>query len=321
MTHTRTLVGLVALAIAGLIGTPRDAQAAILFEGYSKVMVSGAHVGVLIERYEFDEAKKEFKLAYLLKTTTEEGSMTQSLKARSSASMQPLSYNYTLLAGKTAESIDATFKGEEMTLKIRKGNSLRTEKKKIKKGVFLSRFMVYLMLQSKEGIKTGSKYSYLAIAEEDGGVHPGDALVKGREEIAGESAFQLVSNFKGDQFTGIVTGKGEVLASRSPALGIASEVVANPQDAMAGQGLGAGTLKLVFGDVPAGQENAVARRAAASPASRLEPGKRRRLEEPSATANDGSKSAGLPPGRGIVTKPGAAPESQPPAEPTEEPAQ
>ena len=330
-TFDRSRILCIFLLVAATIGGGPRANASILFEGYSKVLLSGAHVGFVIERYEFDENKKEFVTAYILKTTTASGSVMESLRARSSAALQPISYNYTSLAGKEATSIDATFKGEEMTMVSRTGNAVKTSKKKIKKGVFLSRFLVYLMLQSKEGIKTGAKYAYEAIAEEDGGVYPGEAFVQGREDVGGESTFKLLSKFKGTQFVGLVTPKGEVLANRSPSLGLASELVADPKDALGGQSISPSTLKMVFGGTPEGKENVIARKAAAkpraavvaaaqrndtaatddddlaNPAIQMDPSKVRRMQAP-ATADpnvDTPKKSGVPPGKGLILKPGA----------------
>ena len=258
MNAARTLARFCLLSLIAVAAN--ESRAAILFEGYSKVLLAGTHVGFVVERYDFDEKKNEFGCAYFLKTSTADGTIMESLRARSTTSLEPISYNYTSLVKSTASSIDATFKKGEMTLKIREGNKVSTRKTKVKKGVFLSRFLVYLMLSNKEGIKTGSKYSYDAIAEEDGKIYPGETIVQSRETVLGESAFKLKSKFKEGDFIGYVTAKGETLSTDSPSLSLKSELVANPEDATKGQGKTAEALKLVFGNVPEGKENALARR-------------------------------------------------------------
>src|ERR1700678_942779 len=73
------------------------ASAQVLFEGYSKVILDGVHVGYVVQRFEFDSKKKEFTTAYYLKTGANGGNITESLKARSTEGLRPISYQYTSL--------------------------------------------------------------------------------------------------------------------------------------------------------------------------------------------------------------------------------
>ena len=61
------------------------------------------------------------------------------------------------------------------------------ETKKIKKGTFLSTFLLYLIMQDKSGgLKLDNSYLYNAIAEEEGVAYTGQALVSSREKIKGK---------------------------------------------------------------------------------------------------------------------------------------
>ena len=56
----------IALTFALIFGST-FAQADVLFEGYSKVIVNGQHTGYVISRYEFDSKKNQFQSSYFLK--------------------------------------------------------------------------------------------------------------------------------------------------------------------------------------------------------------------------------------------------------------
>jgi hypothetical protein len=138
----------------------RKSQADILFEGYSKVLLSGVHVGYVVQRYEFDAKTKQFISAYYLKTSPAGGNITESLKARSTSSFAPVSYQFTSLMGDKAKTIDAQFKGDTMTAIVVDGGRKQTIQRKIPKGSFLGTFLAYVMLAGKDGIKKNAKYSY-----------------------------------------------------------------------------------------------------------------------------------------------------------------
>jgi hypothetical protein len=264
-----------------------NAQAEVLFEGYSKILASGAQIGYIVQRYEFDEKKKEFSNIYLIRTNANGGNLTESLKARASASFKPVSYQYTSLAGDKATTIDATFKDETMTAIVKSGGKQNTITKKLPKGTFLSGFLAYLMLQSKEGIKVGVKYGYQAIAEEDANVYTGEAYIKNEEKVGSISSFKVLNTFKGTQFVSYFTHKGEVIATNSPVQKISTELVPTMQEATTGFPMNASNLALLFGSVPKGIENAVSRRASAAPSSAVA-----KSPSPSPTAQPKGKATG-----------------------------
>lgn len=284
------------------------AGAEVLFEGYSKVLLDGVHVGYTIQRYEFDPKKKEFTTEYFLKTNKVGGNITESLKARASADFKPISYQFTELVEDKPRTIDAQFSGDMMTAKINHNGQTQTIQKKLPKGTFLSSFLAYVMLQGKDGIKTGAKYTYNAIAEEDAGLYSGEAFVKGEETVNGLNVFKILNTFKGVQFVSYSTFKGEVIATRSPVQKVSTELVANIQEATAGLPLNSKTLGQIFGQVPQGIDNPISRRAPESAAkvessqNEAQEQKKKILESTPAPSEGSPKKEGVPGGKGIVIK-------------------
>jgi hypothetical protein len=291
------------------------ANADVLFEGYSKVMLAGVHVGFVVQKYEFDSQKKEFATTYYLRTNAAGGNLTESLKARASASLAPISYQYTTLVGDQAKTIDATMKGETLTVVTKEGSSAKTTSKKIPKGSFFASFLAYVMLQGPEGVKTGAKYGYQAIAEEDGALYTGEAYVNGEETIRGVSAFKVLNTFKGSRFISFVTHKGEVVETRSPVQQIETQLVSGMPEASAGLSVNTSNLSLLFGGIPKGSENVVARKGAApstGPSPSAATGtageaKKKMLDAAPAPTGEGPKKDGVAGGQGIVIKPSSNP--------------
>lgn len=310
------LAGALLLAVATLLLQSTSARADLLFEGYSSVLLDGVHVGYVVQRFEFDNKKQEFMTAYYLKTNQLGGNITESLKARSNASLKPLSYQFTELVGEKGKTIDAQFNGENMNATILNNGQKQVVQKKIPKGAFLSSFLGYVMLQGKEGIKKGVKYSYQAVAEEDAAVSSGEAYIAGEEAVHGINAFKILNTFKGVQFISYCTFKAEVIATRSPVQKISTELVDSAREATAGLTLNSSALTQIFGSVPKGTENPVARRSLETPPASTEaaipdasatPGKAsaekmKKLEAKPTPSPDSPKKQGVPAGAGIHIK-------------------
>lgn len=296
------------LLIAGVIlCSALTASADILFEGYSKVMLDGVHVGYAVQRYEYDPKKKEYYSYSFLKTNQVAGNITQSLRARANATFKPLGYQFTELAGDKPKLIDAQFGGETMTAKITENGKQNAISKKIPKNAFLSSFLAYVMLQGKEGLKKNAKYAYQAIAEEDAGVYSGEAFVHGEESVGGIPAFKVLNTFMGTQFVSYCTFKGEVLATRSPLQKLSTELVSTAQEATAGQSFNTNTVTQLFGSVPKGVENPVSRRGSSGVVKSVgeeqtPEQKKKTLEGPPPTPSQNPKTEGVPGGQGISIK-------------------
>lgn len=263
---------------------PLSSQAEILFEGYAKILSGEEAIGYVINRYEFDEKKKEFLSTYFVKTGKGASEVTESLRARATSELVPISYEYTSLAGKETRTIDAKFKAGNMSAVVREGGKTQRIEKKIPKGTFLSTFLVYLMLKSNEGLKAETNYEYQAIAEEDAAIHKGQALTGKEELYRGFKVYKILNTFKDSKFLSYVNARGEVLGTHSLGQGITTQLVALPSDATAGQSYSTALLKTLFGNIPEGQKNVVAESAKTAAPAPL------------------PKQHMVPPGQGIIIK-------------------
>lgn len=266
----------------------------VLFEGYSKIVNGGVHIGYIVSRYEFRPKDQRFYSTYYLKTGPLGSDITESLQAVADKKLTPISYQYTSIVGKEVKTIDAKFEKRKMTAIVKttpeKGPAkVVTVREDLPKGSFLSTFLVYLMLKSKEGIQTDSKYEYKAIAEEDAKVIAGEALVGKQEKYNGFQTFKIFNRFKDARFVSYVTDRGEVLATSSPATGVSTELVAKPSDATGNFPVSTPILKNLFREVPLGINNAVSKKL------RLDS-----MMAPPAPPNP--KQEGVPQNQGIVIK-------------------
>ncbi|MNK89664.1 hypothetical protein D3C87_1096800 [compost metagenome] len=264
------------------------ARADILFEGYYKVLSGDNQIGYVISRYEFDSKKKQFLSTYFLKTGKGTSEITESVKATADSELAPISYEYTSLAGKEVKTIDARFKAGNMTASVKQGAKIQKIEKKIPKGTFLSTFLVYLMLKSKEGLRSETKYEYSAIAEEDAAIYTGQALVGKEETFQGLKVFKILNTFKDIKFLSYVNERGEVIGTNAIGQGIETLLVATPEEATANQPYSASILKTLFGEIPAGNANVVSQNAKAKADQKNAP--------------PASKQMGVPQGQGIIIK-------------------
>lgn len=284
---------LIGVSIA-LIG--HSVRAEVLFEGYSKILSGGIHVGYTIARYEYDPKKKQFLATTFLKTNEFGGNLTESLKAVATDDMKPVSYQYTTLIGNQVKTIDAKFEKGKILASIQDGAKKEKVNKELPKGAFLSSFLAYVMLRSPKGLSPDTKYDFQAVAEEDAAVYKGVAFVKNPEDYNGMKVLRVLNEFKSTKFVSLVTEKGEIISTKSPVQGIGTELVAKPSEATGNFPVPASTLKTLFGNVPTGQINELSKRAHNQP-----------KQEPPAT----SKQEGVPAGKGIHIK-GSSPQAEEP---------
>jgi len=299
-THFKHKISLIkiSLAIVATLSTV-SAKAEVLFEGYSKVMSGGVHIGYAINRYEFDPKKKQFISTSFLKTGELGGSITESLSAFATEDLKPISYQYTTLVGTTTKTIDAKFEKGKIVATVRDGAKVEKIAKDLPKGTFLSTFLSYVMLKSKEGLKVDTKYDYQAIAEEDAAAYKGLAFIKNEEEFNGMKSLKVLNEFKTSKFVSSISDHGEVFSTKSPAQSISTELVAQPATATANFQIPTSLLKKLYGDVPTGQINEVSKRAQAAKAAEV--GSAQPTPIP-------GKQIGIPGGQGLQLK------SQTPAE-------
>lgn len=228
----------------------------VLFDGYYKISLGGQHIGYMAQTFEYDEKAKKFFSVYFLKTNKLGGDLQESVKAASNEKFEPISYSYTSQTGQKVKTIDGTFKGETMKLITTDGKMKRDETHKIPKGTFLSSFLGMLMLQ--KGISVGKKFSYSAVAEEDGNSYNGETLVKEQTDFLGQKGFRILNKFKGANFISFMNEKGEVLGTKSEENNLSTELVKSPSEATQGFVVPNKTLELIFGRMPTGTTNSLA---------------------------------------------------------------
>ena len=269
----------------------------VLFEGYQKIISGGVHIGYNISKYEFDPKKKQFTAMLFTKTGALGGNgseLTESIVAHADIDLNPLSYSYTSIVGKQVKTIDAKFSKNKMSADVKDNGKTSKISLDVPKGAFLSQFLIYLMLKSKTGLQADSNYKYKAIAEEDGKLYEGQALVQKQEKYNGILAFKVINNYKDAKFVAFVTDRGEVMGVVNPAQNISTELVAKPSEATAQFAVGASILKSIFGEVPLGTKNIVSKSL------------QKEVLEPT-----NGKTSGVPQGEGIMVKMQPTP---PPAE-------
>lgn len=243
-------------------------SAEIMFEGYYRVELSGSHVGYVIQRFEFDPKSKTFQTISFIKAKFGDQSMQESLKAKANDKFQPISYQYTMQSGTTMKTIDASFKGEIMSLKITDGKNVKTENHKIPKGTFLSSFLTYMILQKP--LKINEAFQYSGVAEEDGGSYYGKALIESKTKKEGYESYRILNSFKAEKFESFVAVvkdpkdptkniRGEVLSTSSPVKNLSTQLVASPSKATENQVVPNKILIALFGNMPTGKANLLAK--------------------------------------------------------------
>lgn len=241
----------------------------IMFEGYYRIEVSGEHIGYAIQRYEYDSKAKGFTCTTFMRVKMGDKVIQESLKAKSNDKFQPLSYQYTSQVNETTKGIDATFKGQIMTLKRFEGgsNKVKNETYKIPEGSFLSSFLMFVMLQKKLALNQAFKYS--GIAEEEGASYWGKAWLESKEVKGKQVHFRVFNMFKDEEFISRMVAipdpaeadkylKAEFQGTESPKQKLTTRLIATPNQATEGQTVPNKTLIGLFGAMPTGKVNLIA---------------------------------------------------------------
>lgn len=279
-----------------LIFVSSISHAKTLQEGWFQILSGQQHVGYLVQRYDFDESKKQFKFVSFMKTNALGGDITESVSAAASDTFAPVSYQYTTLVGKSNKFIDASFKGDSMTAKVTELGETKTIQEKLKsKEVFLSYFLVYKILQHKAGLKSGLSLEYDAIAEEDAKTFKGYVDIKEMENINGKEAFKVLNRFKDIKSISHITPIGEIIQVKQPVTGL-QLVAATKDQAMKGFPSADKSIKALFGSVPADSHIAKTQGAVLEKKSEE---KKVEFNEPSSTLPKGTT---IPPGKGLPPK-------------------
>jgi hypothetical protein len=254
--------------------TPTQAQ--ILFEGYSKISQDGQFIGYVVQRYEFEPFSKQFVATSFIKYNEVAGSLTESLKAFANEALEPVSYVYNRLSPKLGVlTIEAKNQNGTLMITQREGGKTNKRQKAIPKGAFFSSFLAYVILKNPHGFKTNSQYEYQAIAEEEGEIYSGVALVQNEESYKGipvfkvENKYPIENKIPRDVSLTYATAKGEMLLTTAPQRLMAIELMAEPAKATGGLVVSAENLKLLFGSIPEGKVNALAAATSAPPSGAM----------------------------------------------------
>lgn len=278
------------------------ARAEILQEGWYKVLVGGQHAGYFVQRYEFDPKLKKFGSTYFLKTNALGGDFTESLQAVAADNLAPLAYKFTNKTGEVVKLIDAEFSKDVMTLKITKDGKTQTSQKALKKGVFLSTFLIFLILQNKAGgLIVDKTYDYMAIAEEDGAIYPGNAHIKALEELAGQSVFRVLNTFKDTKFISFVDVRGTIIATKAPLDSLETKKVNTQAEAVGTIPVSQKSMDELFGKVPADVKTAMA--PPPPPKSEKPAVDKSKIDKLKAPESQVPEGLSVPPGKGIAVSP------------------
>jgi hypothetical protein len=281
-------------------------NAAVIFEGYFKIMASGAHTGYLVSRYEIVEAKSEFHAKHFMKTNKLGGNINESIISVSDLKFRPKKYTYTLVSPEGNKTINFEVVKGKYNLVIENGGKKETMKgKSMPKDVFFSRLVDYALASNPQKINSKSNYKYVAIAEEDGSQINGVAVVKGEALVGKTAVFKIEHTLdRGpkipkETFEELISKVGDSIFYQNKSLGITAELVPQSGLATADMGLSSEILKGIFGEVPIGVINPVSKSVSDNPPPKKTP---QVFEEPKFT--EPGKQEGVPQGQGVQIKGG-----------------
>lgn len=231
-------------------------QAEVLFEGYYKVTQFDKHIGFVVQRNEVDTKTKQYKTTSFLKLSKNGFDMTESLQSVSDLNLVPIRYTYLGTNGKQTKSIDAEIKNGKLTGLMLDNGKKRKLVQKISKDVFLSSALYYMMLNSKTGLKTNTKFKFSAIAEESAEIVKGTASVDKKMITVGKlQLLKTTNNFAGSEYENLLTDRGEVYSATTPSTDIKTILVKESREAVEDIKVPNGVLEKLFGEVPAGKIN------------------------------------------------------------------
>ncbi|MDZ4661223.1 MAG: hypothetical protein SGJ18_06340 [Pseudomonadota bacterium] len=265
------------------------AHADLIFEGYYKIIKENIHIGYTILRFEYNPAKQEMIATSFIKTAPKFTDLTESYVARANTGYQPISLQFTSVDNtKRKTAITAKMVGENFVGELVTNGPPQKLNVKIKKGVFFSSFLPFLML--KAGLKTGLGFTYYSITEESAEVKEGTANIgKTMEDFKGQKVFRVSNKFMGVEYSSFIAPNGEILYVDSPTQQTSTELTSK-EIATQGMPVPQSIISALFGGTPAGTKNSLG-------VSTLNPTK-----SPSPPATTGGKAT-FPAGQGIIVKP------------------
>lgn len=255
------------LILISFIIAPIQGFADVIFEAYYRVMSSDIQIGYIIERIEFDKKKAELAATSYTKLKLAEIDSTESLKARAGfAKLNPISFEYTYASNNSQtkktqlKKIEAQVKKDTMIGKVSTESSERKINTKIMQNTYLSVFLPYVLINSKqmrEGLKPETSFNYKAIDEESGEIHDGTLMVKSTEEYQGIKVFKVLNNYNKEMYVNMMTVLGESLVTRMPKEQMQVQMVKTKDEAVKDFNFSNANISLLFGNIPVGKENSL----------------------------------------------------------------
>lgn len=238
-----------------ILTQPFFAHAETIFEGYYKISMENQHMGYYIQRYSIDPTTKLFSSTYYMLMKVGENTNIESLSAKATTKFEPHSYQYTQIESGKSKVIDAVIQNKKLSLKIVENGKATVREIPINDKIFLSTFLSFLVLKTPKGLSVNNKFTYDAIAEEDGAIANGEIFVKEQLKEAGLDTFRTLNTYKKEQFVNWVNTKGESVKTHVPRINLTAQLMANPSEAHKSLPFNESSIKLLFGRIPEGKTN------------------------------------------------------------------
>lgn len=262
--HYAIKLSLFTLSILFTPLTTYASQTNVLFEGYYKLSLQGDPIGYIISRMEYDKKKNHFISKQYIRMQTANGISQESVVTNSNGvgtapntSFRPISYKYTSQSKQKTSIVEGKVLKQKLQLTVSDGKTAKTTTSPLNPNAFFSSVLAYVMLH--KGISEGKNFSYSAISEENGKVVQGKAYIKKQTKVKNLDAFEIFNQFDKLQFISLMSPTGEIFSTRLPVQKLKIELMKTPAEATLNQKLPSKTLITLFGEVPSGKTNALAK--------------------------------------------------------------
>lgn len=236
-----------------------------LFEGRYKITVTAKkpgssieapqteHVGFLFNRYSYDNKAKQFQLLQVSRLVGANGlENTEVINATTDEDFRPITYEYTNSVGRDTKMLSSIVAGNKMRIVTRFRGTMTTDTIELPQRIFLSEFLIFVMMRNKLGLKEYSAQSYDAIAAQDGRVYHGETSVGKAVDFAkGVKAIPVTTQFRSAKYLAYVTDTGKILKVEQSGLdgtkGLQIELVETDLDAVGSLNVPNDVLIRLFG--------------------------------------------------------------------------
>ena len=224
-------------------------HAKVIHQYFQKIESNNNHIGYAIVREEHLAKKQQIVVTSFVKTNESGGNITEGLKSFSTADkLQPISYQYTAIAGDKSTTIDAVVRKGTLFATITEGKSKKTIQKKLPDNAFFSSVLLPKVL--RKGLAVNNNYEFEAVAEEDASVTKGRLQILEKTKTNGEESYKLINDYKQNRFYSYVSPIGKVLKTDNPVTKLSTVTVSSKNEAVGSISYPEVILKTLFGKVP-----------------------------------------------------------------------